>query len=250
MFLTYTDTRGVVPKWLKLFILKSSLIKVKESKDASHRQEKRPYRRNHFPTRSVPDHLHLWLFSPGSVCEGLGCSTPRGPAGPSFSAVSWGTGEAPLQPHLLKAGPYSSATTEAPSSVTWSVFTHTPTGMCTCELRVPCTGNEASRPACLLSLRPLSLPAGMAAPKGSGVVAGCSGSGQGPWDVVMRSGRALGVYYMGSEAGTSDVHAWFGPVCDYAKANTLLILSPQVRHMDFFLKMGMTRVHCGFFFFF
>lgn len=66
----------------------------------------------------------------------------------------------------------------------------------------------------------------------------------------MRSGHALEAYYVGPAAGTSDFHAWFGPVCNYAKANTLLILSPQVRHLDFFLKMGMTRVHCGFLFFF
>ena len=39
MFLTYTNTHGVVPARLKLFILKSSLIKVKESRDASHQQE-------------------------------------------------------------------------------------------------------------------------------------------------------------------------------------------------------------------
>ena len=92
MFLAHTTLSGVIPKRLELFILKSSLIKVKESKDASHQQEKRPYRRSHFPTRSAPDHLHPWLFSPGSVCEGLGCSMPRGSPGPSFSAVSLGDG--------------------------------------------------------------------------------------------------------------------------------------------------------------
>ena len=164
MFLTYTTTHGVVPKWLKLFTLKSWLIKVKESKDASHRQEMRPYRRNNFPTHSVPDRLHRWLFSPGRVCEG---------PGPSFSAVSWGMGKLSLlQFHLLKAGPHSSVTIQAPSSVTWAcVHTHTPTGLRTCEFQVQCTGSEASRPACPLSLRPLDLPGGTAAPQGSGVVA-------------------------------------------------------------------------------
>lgn len=171
------------------------------------------------------------------------------PRGPLSALCPWGMGGALLRLRLPEAGPYSSATVQAPSLVTWScVHTHIPTGMYACGLQVQHTGNEAARPACLLSLRPLGLPVGMAAPKGSRVVAGCSGSGQGSWDVVMRSGRALGVCYVGPQAGTSDVHAWFGPVCDYAKANTLLILSPQVRHMDFFLKMGMTRVHCGFFF--
>ena len=186
----------------------------------------------------------------GVSVRGWGVQCLTDPRGPLSALCPGGWGEALLRLHLLKAGPYSSVTIQAPSLVTWScVHTHIPTGMCTCELQVQYTGNEASRPACLLSLRPLGLPVGMATPKGSRVVAGCSGSCQGLWDVVMRSGRALGVYYMGPEAGTSDVHSWFGPVCDYAKANTLLILSPQVRHMDFFLKMGMTRVHCGFFFF-
>lgn len=175
---------------------------------------------------------------------------PCGSPGPSFSAVSWGMGEALLQLHLLKAGPYSSVIIQVPSSVTRAcVHTHTPTDLRMCELQVQCTGSEASRPACLLSLRPLGLPAGTAAPQGSGAVAGYSGSSQGPWDVVMRSGCALEAYNMGPDADISDFHAWFSPGCNYAKANTSLILSPQVRHLDFFLKMGMTRVHCGLFFF-
>lgn len=180
--------------------------------------------------------------------RGVQCLTdPRGP----LSACVLGDGRSSAAAPSAQGWPYSSVTIQAPSSVTWAcVHTHTPTGLRMCELQVQCTGSEASRPACPLSLRPLGLPAGTAAPQGSGVVAGCSGSSQGPWGVVMRSGCALEAYYMGPEADTSDFHDWFGPVCDYAKANTSLILSPQVRHLDFFLKMGMTRVHCGLFFFF
>lgn len=39
-------------------------------------------------------------------------------------------------------------------------------------------------------------------------------------------------------AGTNDFGPWFDLVCDFAKANTLLILTPQVKYIDFFSKNG------------
>ena len=55
---------------------------------------------------------------------------------------------------------------------------------------------------------------------------------------------------MGPVSSTSDFNAWFDPVCSYAKANTLLILTPQVRHIDFFSKNGNDRRALWVFFFF
>lgn len=116
MFLTYTTTHGVVPKWLKLFTLKSSLIKVKESKDASHRQEMRPYRRNNFPIHSVPDRLHRWLFSPGRVCKG---------PGPSFSTVSWGMGKLCCSSICSRLSPTARSPPRLQAQSLGPVFTHT-----------------------------------------------------------------------------------------------------------------------------
>lgn len=82
-----------------------------------------------------------------------------------------------------------------------------------------------SRPACLLFLRPHGLHPGMSAPKESRGVDCVSGAGQDTGNVVICEGSALGPNYMGPVAGTRDFSACFDPVCDFAKANTLLILT-------------------------
>lgn len=102
------------------------------------------------------------------------------------------------------------------------------------EITVWASGSEAaflSSSACLWFLRPHGLNRDSIAAKESGVLDCPSGLGKDMRNVVIGKDSVLwGPNYVGPVAIANDFSAWFDPVDEFAKANTLLILTPQMGH--------------------